>query len=101
MVSLIPNEKFKIIKFKYNILFYILIILFILFFKSFQIYNNLEIYEFSLIKRIFQENSINLNKLYNFPTNIINILLITFLFFILIVNLKITNFFLGPFRKNL
>nr|AMN09039.1 NADH dehydrogenase subunit 6 [Pedicia sp. ZK-2016] len=44
------------------------------------------------------ENSINLNKLYNFPTNMITLLLINYLFLTLIIIVKITNNFQGPLR---
>nr|QNE85632.1 NADH dehydrogenase subunit 6 [Platypalpus longicornis] len=45
-----------------------------------------------------EENSITLNKLYNFPTNLITILLIIYLFITLIAIVKITNIFYGPLR---
>lgn len=44
------------------------------------------------------ENSINLNKLYNFPINLITIFIITYLFFLIITVVKITNFYIGPLR---
>lgn len=44
------------------------------------------------------ENTIDLNKIYNFPTNIITLLLINYLFLTLIVVVKITNNFFGPLR---
>lgn len=46
----------------------------------------------------YLENNLLLNKLYNFPTNIISILLIIYLFFTLIAIVKITNIFEGPLR---
>nr|YP_009687565.1 NADH dehydrogenase subunit 6 [Limonia phragmitidis]QDX14947.1 NADH dehydrogenase subunit 6 [Limonia phragmitidis] len=46
------------------------------------------------------ENTINLNKLYNFPTNIITLILINYLFLTLIIIVKITNNFSGPLRNN-
>nr|UOU85354.1 NADH dehydrogenase subunit 6 [Nephrotoma flavescens] len=51
--------------------------------------------EMNLIK----ENSLNLNKLYNFPTNMLTILLINYLFLTLIIIVKITNNFYGPLRQ--
>jgi NADH-ubiquinone oxidoreductase chain 6 len=51
--------------------------------------------EINLIK----ENSLNLNKLYNFPTNILTLLLINYLFLTLIIIVKITNNFYGPLRQ--
>lgn len=50
------------------------------------------------IKNLFLENNLTLNKLYNFPINIITILLINYLFLTLIATVKITNIFEGPLR---
>jgi NADH-ubiquinone oxidoreductase chain 6 len=50
------------------------------------------------IKRYLIENSLILNKLYNFPINLITIILIIYLFLTLIVVVKITNIFEGPLR---
>nr|ADW41283.1 NADH dehydrogenase subunit 6 [Drosophila lacicola] len=44
------------------------------------------------------ENSLSLNKLYNFPTNLITILLMNYLLITLIVIVKITKMFKGPLR---
>nr|QXG19521.1 NADH dehydrogenase subunit 6 [Drosophila serrata] len=44
------------------------------------------------------ENSLSLNKLYNFPTNFITILLMNYLLITLIVVVKITKLFKGPIR---
>nr|QXG19287.1 NADH dehydrogenase subunit 6 [Drosophila kikkawai] len=46
----------------------------------------------------FLENSLSLNKLYNFPTNFITILLMNYLLITLIVVVKITKLFKGPIR---
>uniref|UniRef100_G8J896 NADH-ubiquinone oxidoreductase chain 6 n=1 Tax=Tipula abdominalis TaxID=560804 RepID=G8J896_9DIPT len=46
-----------------------------------------------------KENSLNLNKLYNFPTNMLTLLLINYLFLTLIIIVKITNNFFGPLRQ--
>nr|QOV03332.1 NADH dehydrogenase subunit 6 [Simulium equinum] len=45
-----------------------------------------------------KENSINLNKLYNYPTNFLTIILINYLFLTLIAVVKVTNIFYGPLR---
>lgn len=50
------------------------------------------------IKRYLIENSLILNKLYNFPINLITIILIIYLFLTLIAVVKITNIFEGPLR---
>nr|YP_003848770.1 NADH dehydrogenase subunit 6 [Bactrocera minax]ADL14721.1 NADH dehydrogenase subunit 6 [Bactrocera minax]WCB98499.1 NADH dehydrogenase subunit 6 [Bactrocera minax] len=44
------------------------------------------------------ENSLNLHKLYNSPTNIITIILMNYLLVTLIAVVKITNLFYGPLR---
>nr|YP_010691248.1 NADH dehydrogenase subunit 6 [Drosophila paulistorum]WBU93794.1 NADH dehydrogenase subunit 6 [Drosophila paulistorum]WBU93898.1 NADH dehydrogenase subunit 6 [Drosophila paulistorum] len=46
----------------------------------------------------FLENSLSLNKLYNFPTNFITILLMNYLLITLIIVVKITKLFKGPLR---
>nr|YP_010713128.1 NADH dehydrogenase subunit 6 [Rhodesiella elegantula]WDA93994.1 NADH dehydrogenase subunit 6 [Rhodesiella elegantula] len=46
----------------------------------------------------FMENSLSLNKLYNFPTNFITILLMNYLLITLIAIVKITKLFYGPLR---
>nr|YP_009261963.1 NADH dehydrogenase subunit 6 [Tipula cockerelliana]AMN09078.1 NADH dehydrogenase subunit 6 [Tipula cockerelliana] len=46
-----------------------------------------------------KENTLNLNKLYNFPTNLLTLLLINYLFLTLIIIVKITNNFFGPLRQ--
>lgn len=59
---------------------------------------NNEVISLTEIKSFINENSISLNKLYNFPTNILTILLINYLFLTLIAVVKITNIFEGPLR---
>nr|YP_010261369.1 NADH dehydrogenase subunit 6 [Homoneura interstincta]UIB40276.1 NADH dehydrogenase subunit 6 [Homoneura interstincta] len=44
------------------------------------------------------ENSLSLNKLYNFPTNMITIILMNYLLITLIAIVKITKMFFGPLR---
>nr|UOU85237.1 NADH dehydrogenase subunit 6 [Rhagio lineola] len=44
------------------------------------------------------ENTLNLNKLYNFPSNIITLVLINYLLLTLVAVTKITNIFYGPLR---
>lgn len=46
----------------------------------------------------FTENSLSLNKLYNYPTNLITLLLINYLLITLIAIVKITKLFYGPLR---
>jgi NADH-ubiquinone oxidoreductase chain 6 len=44
------------------------------------------------------KNNFLLIKIYNFPINIITILLVNYLFLTLIATVKITNIFKGPLR---
>jgi len=61
---------------------------------------NYEINSIPLISLFLEENRITLNKLYNFPINIITIILMIYLFLTLIAIVKITNVFEGPLRPN-
>lgn len=61
-------------------------------------FSNNEIYSLTAIKTFSIENSVILNKIYNFPINLITILLIIYLFLTLITAVKITNVFEGPLR---
>jgi len=68
------------------------------------IYFYLENLEIKSINNIFiyiNENILILRKLYNFPINLITIILINYLFLTLIVSVKITNLYKGPLRSNL
>lgn len=47
----------------------------------------------------FSENSLSLNKLYNFPTNFVTIILINYLLITLIAVVKITKLSKGPLRS--
>lgn len=103
VISLISNEKFKSVKFKLSkvifVFFLISLLIIILYFFNYKF--NLQRNDLTNtcnIKPTLYENSINLNKLYNFPTNLINLLLINYLFLILIITVKITKFFHGPLR---
>nr|YP_010401680.1 NADH dehydrogenase subunit 6 [Symphoromyia crassicornis]UQU69103.1 NADH dehydrogenase subunit 6 [Symphoromyia crassicornis] len=60
---------------------------------------NMEMININFMENYLNENSINLNKLYNFPTNIITLLLINYLLLTLIVIVKITNLYYGPLRQ--
>nr|WAB46324.1 NADH dehydrogenase subunit 6 [Einfeldia sp.] len=106
MTSIASNEMFKFsLNFKILSFIYILLLSFISFIFLFDLkmfffnkilnIDNLSIME---MKNLFLENNLTLNKLYNFPMNIITILLINYLFLTLIATVKITNIFEGPLR---
>lgn len=48
---------------------------------------------------IIKENIIYNLKFYNIPNNLINLILIIYLFLLMIIVVKITNFFLGPIKR--
>nr|YP_010895012.1 NADH dehydrogenase subunit 6 [Caliprobola speciosa]WJW73525.1 NADH dehydrogenase subunit 6 [Caliprobola speciosa] len=60
---------------------------------------NIEMNSIMNINLYIKENSLNLNKLYNYPTNMITILLINYLLITLIATVKITKLFHGPIRS--
>nr|YP_004935241.1 NADH dehydrogenase subunit 6 [Cramptonomyia spenceri]AET13066.1 NADH dehydrogenase subunit 6 [Cramptonomyia spenceri] len=63
--------------------------------------SNMEIKSIYNMNSYILENNLNLNKLYNFPSNLITLLLINYLLLTLIVIVKITNIFYGPLRQNM
>nr|WGU15888.1 NADH dehydrogenase subunit 6 [Zeugodacus depressus] len=59
---------------------------------------NLEMQPTYQMNILLPENALNLHKLYNFPTNLITILLMNYLLITLIAVVKITKLFYGPLR---
>ena len=107
ITSLASNETFKISLNKKVLiliiyLFILLLILsYILDLKSLILntIKNFENYSLIISKSILiTNNRILLNKIFNFPTNLISILIINYLFLTLIATVKITNIFKGPLR---
>nr|YP_009378995.1 NADH dehydrogenase subunit 6 [Cestrotus liui]ARI44196.1 NADH dehydrogenase subunit 6 [Cestrotus liui] len=81
-------------------IFFSLMLMILLFDKislSSFIQNN-EMYTISNLNSYILENSLNLNKLYNYPTNLVTILLMNYLLVTLIAVVKITKLFFGPLR---
>nr|QXG19365.1 NADH dehydrogenase subunit 6 [Drosophila miranda] len=103
VTSLASNEMFNL---SIKLTLFSTSILFILFFMSFLIDKssisffliNNEMESIFNFNSYFLENSLSLNKLYNFPTNLITILLMNYLLITLIVVVKITKLFKGPLR---
>lgn len=63
-------------------------------------WSELNLYNQESINFLINNNlSIILIKLYNYPTNLIIIILASYLFLTLIIVVKITNIFKGPLRK--
>lgn len=61
---------------------------------------NSEILNLTNLNNFLNEDTLNLNKLYNFPTNLVTLLLINYLFLTLIAIVKITNIYQGPLRPS-
>nr|QCG71551.1 NADH dehydrogenase subunit 6 [Gasterophilus nigricornis] len=59
---------------------------------------NLETTHIPDLTSYMMENSLSLNKLYNYPTNLLTILLMNYLLITLIAVVKITKLFKGPLR---
>nr|ANZ03458.1 NADH dehydrogenase subunit 6 [Drosophila suzukii] len=103
VTSLASNEMFnlsiKLTLFSSLILFMMLILSFIVDKTSISLFlMNNEMESIIKMNSYFTENSLSLNKLYNFPTNFITILLMNYLLITLIVVVKITKLFKGPIR---
>nr|UQJ73509.1 NADH dehydrogenase subunit 6 [Diamesa sp. 1XL] len=103
VTSLASNEMFsfsmKIFIMSITILFISLIMMLVM--DNSMIANflsNNEVYSMMDMKSFINENTVSLNKLYNFPTNMLTILLINYLFLTLIAVVKITNIYEGPLR---
>nr|QVL29249.1 NADH dehydrogenase subunit 6 [Ceratitis quilicii] len=103
VTSLASNEMFSL-SMKLTtislIIFSIIMIIYILLDKtssSFFIHNN-EMQPIYYLNMMMKENSLNLQKLYNYPTNFLTILLMNYLLITLIAVVKITKLFYGPLR---
>nr|YP_009995529.1 NADH dehydrogenase subunit 6 [Ferdinandea cuprea]QNQ07370.1 NADH dehydrogenase subunit 6 [Ferdinandea cuprea] len=103
VTSLASNEMFSLsMKMIFMMLMYMLSMFMIILFSDkiilmFNSMNN-EMISITNINSFISENSLNLNKLYNYPTNMITIMLINYLLITLIVTVKITKLFYGPLR---
>ncbi|YP_010419967.1 NADH dehydrogenase subunit 6 (mitochondrion) [Anopheles nili] len=103
VTSLSSNEmfsmSFKLVMFSIMMLFF-MSMMFFLIDKSLieQFMMNMEMENFSMMNNLINENILMLNKMYNFPTNLITLLLINYLFLTLLVTVKITKKFYGPLR---
>nr|YP_009169981.1 NADH dehydrogenase subunit 6 [Anopheles sinensis]ALD88441.1 NADH dehydrogenase subunit 6 [Anopheles sinensis] len=103
VTSLSSNEMFSM-SFSLTIIsfmiFYIYMIIFFIMDKSLteQFIMNMEMEKISNMNNLINENILSLNKMYNFPTNLITLLLINYLFLTFLVTVKITKKFYGPLR---
>nr|YP_007026352.1 NADH dehydrogenase subunit 6 [Rutilia goerlingiana]AFV08633.1 NADH dehydrogenase subunit 6 [Rutilia goerlingiana] len=102
MTSLASNEMFsfsmKLTIISFTLLTIMAIILFMLDKNILLQYKNFEMKPIDNLNSYFIENSLSLNKLYNYPTNSLTIMLMNYLFITLIAVVKITKLFKGPLR---
>nr|YP_009186144.1 NADH dehydrogenase subunit 6 [Culex tritaeniorhynchus]ALO71478.1 NADH dehydrogenase subunit 6 [Culex tritaeniorhynchus] len=103
VTSLSSNEMFSM-SFKLSFISIMMVLLFLMISYFFDnslmenfIKNNDSIQLFNK-NNLFYENFLSLNKMYNFPTNLITLLLINYLFLTLLVTVKITKKNYGPLR---
>nr|YP_010239122.1 NADH dehydrogenase subunit 6 [Miltogramma oestracea]QTF74382.1 NADH dehydrogenase subunit 6 [Miltogramma oestracea] len=61
-------------------------------------YLNMEMKTLINMNNFISENSLSLNKLYNYPTNLMTIMLMNYLLITLIATVKITKLHKGPLR---
>nr|APC25411.1 NADH dehydrogenase subunit 6 [Aedes albopictus]APC25424.1 NADH dehydrogenase subunit 6 [Aedes albopictus]APC25437.1 NADH dehydrogenase subunit 6 [Aedes albopictus]APC25450.1 NADH dehydrogenase subunit 6 [Aedes albopictus]APC25463.1 NADH dehydrogenase subunit 6 [Aedes albopictus] len=103
VTSLSSNEMFSL-SMKLTFISIFMIMLFLMFYLFFDkliielFINNNEMIKLSLMNNFLMEDTISLNKMYNFPTNLITLLLINYLFLTLLVTVKITKKNYGPLR---
>lgn len=100
ILSIIYNNLIFIKKLKY--LSFIRIFIFIIIALSI-FFNNFFFFNYDLInidtQITLKENYLNIIKFFNFPNNIINLIIIIYLFILIIIVVKITNFLKGPIRS--
>nr|YP_010700963.1 NADH dehydrogenase subunit 6 [Anopheles crawfordi]WCI21178.1 NADH dehydrogenase subunit 6 [Anopheles crawfordi] len=103
VTSLSSNEMFSMsfsLTITSFIIFMLMMTIFFIMDKSLteQFIMNMEMEKISMMNNLINENILSLNKMYNFPTNLITLLLINYLFLTLLVTVKITKKFYGPLR---
>nr|YP_010117776.1 NADH dehydrogenase subunit 6 [Diplonevra funebris]QPN53549.1 NADH dehydrogenase subunit 6 [Diplonevra funebris] len=96
VTSLASNETFSM-SMKTIMLFIIMMIIMMLFIYMYD--NLINNFIFNYKMNFYNENSYNLIKLFNYPTNLITIMLMNYLLITLIAVVKITNIFYGPLRQ--
>nr|YP_009093926.1 NADH dehydrogenase subunit 6 [Chrysomya pinguis]AIT59347.1 NADH dehydrogenase subunit 6 [Chrysomya pinguis] len=102
VTSLASNEMFtfsiKLLLISLSIFFVMIVTLFFMDKNLLLQYQNLEVKSIYDMNSYLMENSLSLNKLYNYPTNLLTILLMNYLLITLIAVVKITKLFKGPLR---
>nr|QNE85463.1 NADH dehydrogenase subunit 6 [Nanna flavipes] len=102
VTSLASNEMFSLsIKLSLISIIIFMMMMFMLIFidkNNLMNYSNTEMQLISNANSYMMENYLSLNKLYNYPNNLLTILLMNYLLITLIAIVKITNLFKGPLR---
>nr|YP_010693825.1 NADH dehydrogenase subunit 6 [Tachina stackelbergi]WCD42055.1 NADH dehydrogenase subunit 6 [Tachina stackelbergi] len=102
VTSLASNEMFsfsiKLMMISTMIIFMVMTFMYFMDKNLLMQYKNLEMNSIYNMNSYIMENSLSLNKLYNYPTNIMTILLMNYLLITLIAVVKITKLFKGPLR---
>nr|WRM53948.1 NADH dehydrogenase subunit 6 [Flavicorniculum planiforceps] len=102
VTSLASNEMFSFsIKLMLTLMMTFILLTLLMFFMNkmwFLQNNNNEMQLMNKFNYYIMENSLSLNKLYNYPINIMTIMLMNYLLITLIAVVKITNLFKGPLR---
>nr|QLY89964.1 NADH dehydrogenase subunit 6 [Sympycnus pulicarius] len=104
VTSLASNEMFSMsIKMTFmgtSIIFFALILSQFMDMNMFQSFiENHEMNSYFSMESLLKENVLMLNKIYNYPTNFLTLILINYLLITLIAIVKITNVFYGPLRQ--
>ncbi|YP_245507.1 NADH dehydrogenase subunit 6 (mitochondrion) [Haematobia irritans irritans] len=102
VTSLASNEMFsfsiKLMLISFTIFMLMILSLYFMDKNLLMQYFSIETQSISNLNSYIMENSLSLNKLYNYPTNLLTILLMNYLLITLIAVVKITNLFKGPLR---
>nr|UPX88386.1 NADH dehydrogenase subunit 6 [Phytobia cambii] len=103
MTSLASNEMFSFsMKLMLMMIMFMMMIMIMIIFMDklyfINFFSNMEMNNLNNLTNYIYENSMSLNKLYNYPTNMTTILLMNYLLITLIASVKITNLFFGPLR---
>nr|QVL28823.1 NADH dehydrogenase subunit 6 [Mallota bellus] len=104
MTSLASNEMFAMsMKMMVISIISMILLMITIFFmdKTMLTFNSInnEMNSITNLNSYISENSLNLIKLYNYPSNMITILLINYLLITMIASIKITKLFYGPIRS--
>nr|AMH85406.1 NADH dehydrogenase subunit 6 [Hydrotaea sp. ACMJ-2016] len=103
VTSLASNEmfSFSIKLLLISIMFFSLMMITLFFIDKFMLlqYSNMEMNSILNMNSYIMENSLSLNKLYNYPINLLTILLMNYLLITLIAVVKITKLNQGPLRS--